>query len=116
MKGCTLIEGHARFEAPDRVRVGDDLLTAPRIFINVGGRPSVPPLPGVNDVPFLTNRTILELDQVPEHLLVVGGSYIGLEFAQMHRRFGGEGHDRRDGCLTSSRARMPTSPKRSGRS
>ena len=88
MKGCTLIEGHARFEAPDRLRVGADLLTAPRIFINVGGRPSVPPLPGVNDVPFLTNRTILELDQVPEHLLVVGGSYIGLEFAQMHRRFG----------------------------
>src|SRR6185295_5181608 len=65
-----------------------DLLTAPRIFINVGGRPAVPPLPGVNDVPFLTNRTILDLDQVPEHLLVVGGSYIGLEFAQMHRRFG----------------------------
>jgi pyruvate/2-oxoglutarate dehydrogenase complex dihydrolipoamide dehydrogenase (E3) component len=88
MKGCTLIEGHARFEAPDRVRVGADLLTAPRIFINVGGRPAVPPLPGVNDVPFLTNRTILDLDQVPEHLLVVGGSYIGLEFAQMHRRFG----------------------------
>ena len=88
MKGCTLIEGHARFEAPDRVRVGADLLTAPRIFINVGGRPAVPSLPGVNDVPFLTNRTILELDQVPEHLLIVGGSYIGLEFAQMHRRFG----------------------------
>lgn len=88
MKGCTLIEGHARFEAPDRLRVGTDLLTAPRIFINVGGRASVPPLPGVDDVPILNNRTILELDQVPEHLLVVGGSYIGLEFAQMHRRFG----------------------------
>jgi pyruvate/2-oxoglutarate dehydrogenase complex dihydrolipoamide dehydrogenase (E3) component len=88
MKGCTLIEGHARLEAPDRLRVGADILTAPRIFINVGGRPSVPPLPGINDVPFLTNRTILELDQVPDHLLVVGGSYIGLEFAQMHRRFG----------------------------
>ena len=63
MKGCTLIEDHARFEAPDRLRVGDDLLTAPRIFINIGGRPSVPPLPGVDDVPFLTNRTILELDR-----------------------------------------------------
>ena len=88
MKDCTLIEGHARFEAPDRVRVGADLLTAPRIFINVGGRPSVPSLPGINDVPFLTNRTMLDLDKVPEHLLVVGGSYIGLEFAQMHRRFG----------------------------
>jgi pyruvate/2-oxoglutarate dehydrogenase complex dihydrolipoamide dehydrogenase (E3) component len=88
MKGCTLIEGHARFEAPDRLRVDADLLTAPRIFINVGGRPSVPPLPGISDVPFLTNRTMLELEQVPEHLLIVGGSYIGLEFAQMHRRFG----------------------------
>jgi pyruvate/2-oxoglutarate dehydrogenase complex dihydrolipoamide dehydrogenase (E3) component len=88
MKGCTLVEGHARFEAPDRLRVGADLLTAPRIFINVGGRPSAPSLPGIEDVPFLTNRTMLELDQVPEHLLVVGGSYIGLEFAQMHRRFG----------------------------
>src|SRR5712691_8501087 len=88
MKGCTLIEGHARFEAPDRLRVGADLLTAPRIFINVGGRPFVPPPPGINEVPFLTNRTMLELDRVPEHLLVVGGSYIGLEFAQMHRRFG----------------------------
>jgi pyruvate/2-oxoglutarate dehydrogenase complex dihydrolipoamide dehydrogenase (E3) component len=88
MKGCTLMEGHARFEAPDRLRVGAGLLTAPRIFINVGGRPSVPPLPGIGDVPFLTNRTMLDLDQVPEHLVVVGGSYIGLEFAQMHRRFG----------------------------
>jgi pyruvate/2-oxoglutarate dehydrogenase complex dihydrolipoamide dehydrogenase (E3) component len=68
MKGCTLIEGHARFEAPDRLRVKDDVLTAPRIFSNVGGRPSVPPLPGINEVPFLTNRTMLELDQVPEHL------------------------------------------------
>jgi len=87
MKGCTLIEGHGRFEAPDRLRVGADVLTAPRIFINVGGRPSVPPLRGINDVPFLTNRTILDLHQVPKHLLVVGGSYIGLEFAQMHRRF-----------------------------
>jgi pyruvate/2-oxoglutarate dehydrogenase complex dihydrolipoamide dehydrogenase (E3) component len=88
MKGCTLLEGHARFEAPDRVRVGTELLTAPRIFLNVGGRPSVPPLPGIDEVPFLTNRTMLELDQVPDHLVVVGGSYIGLEFAQMHRRFG----------------------------
>jgi pyruvate/2-oxoglutarate dehydrogenase complex dihydrolipoamide dehydrogenase (E3) component len=88
MKGCTVVEGHARFEAPDRLRVGGNVLTAPRIFINVGGRPTVPPLPGIDHVPFLTNRTMLDLDQVPEHLLVVGGSYIGLEFAQMHRRFG----------------------------
>jgi pyruvate/2-oxoglutarate dehydrogenase complex dihydrolipoamide dehydrogenase (E3) component len=88
MSGCTVIEGHARFEGRDRVRVDDAVLTAPRIFINVGGRPSVPALRGVEAVPFLTNRTILELDRVPEHLVVVGGSYVGLEFAQMHRRFG----------------------------
>jgi pyruvate/2-oxoglutarate dehydrogenase complex dihydrolipoamide dehydrogenase (E3) component len=88
MKGLTLVEGHARFESPDRVRVGDEVLSAPRIFINVGTRPSVPAIPGVERVPFLNNRTMLELDRVPEHLLVIGGSYIGLEFAQIHRRFG----------------------------
>ena len=88
MKGCTVIEGHARFEAADRVRVGDEVLTAPRIFVNVGTRPWVPDLPGIDRVPFLDNRTMLELDHVPGHLLVVGGSYIGLEFAQMHRRLG----------------------------
>ena len=88
MAGCTLIEGHARFEGPDRLRVGQELLTAPRIFINVGGRAAVPALPGIDQVPVLTNRTILELDRLPEHLVVVGGSYVGLEFAQMYRRFG----------------------------
>src|SRR5262245_2679436 len=88
MKGCTLVFGHARFEGPDRIRVGDDVLTAPRIFVNVGGRPSVPNLPGIGEVPFLTNATMLALDALPEHLIVVGGSYIGLEFAQIYRRFG----------------------------
>src|SRR6185295_2659519 len=88
MNGCTFVEGHAHFEAKDVVRVGADAFTAPRIFVNVGGRPSVPPLDGIDAVPFLTNRTILDLDRVPEHLVVIGGSYIGLEFAQMHRRFG----------------------------
>ena len=89
MKGLTLLEGPARFEAADRVRVGDEVLGAPRIFINVGTRPAVPDtMPGIDRVPFLNNRTMLELDRVPEHLLVVGGSYIGLEFAQIHRRFG----------------------------
>jgi pyruvate/2-oxoglutarate dehydrogenase complex dihydrolipoamide dehydrogenase (E3) component len=68
--------------------VGGEVLTAPRIFLNVGTRPAVPPIPGVDAAPFLNNRHMLELDRVPEHLLVVGGSYIGLEFAQMHRRFG----------------------------
>jgi pyruvate/2-oxoglutarate dehydrogenase complex dihydrolipoamide dehydrogenase (E3) component len=72
------------------VRVDDRLLTAPRIFINVGARATVPPLPGLDAVDYLTNTTILALDQLPEHLVVIGGSYIGLEFAQMYRRFGAE--------------------------
>ena len=88
MKGLTFIRGHARFEAPHRIRVGDDLLEAPRIFLNVGGRASVPDMPGVDEVDYLTNSSIIGLEQVPEHLVIVGGSYIGLEFAQMYRRFG----------------------------
>ena len=90
MEGCTVIEGQARFEEPDCIRVGEELLTAPRIFINVGGRAVVPDLPGVNDVPYLTNTSMLALDQLPEHLVVGGGSYVGLEFAQMYRRFGAQ--------------------------
>ena len=90
MPGCTVFDGHARFESPDSVRVGEELLTAPRIFINVGGRASVPDMPGINEVPYLTNTTMLALDHLPEHLVVIGGSYIGLEFAQMYRRFGAE--------------------------
>jgi len=88
MEGLTFIRGQAQFEGPDRLRVGDERLTAPRIFLNVGGRASVPPLPGVDKVPFLDNSSMLALAELPEHLLVVGGSYIGLEFAQMYRRFG----------------------------
>ena len=88
MKGCTVLEGHARFEGKDTIRVGSDLLTAPRIFINVGGRANILDLPGISEVPFRTNSSILTLDRVPEHLIIVGGSYIGLEFAQMYRRFG----------------------------
>lgn len=88
--GCTAIEGQARFESANTVRVGEQLLTAPSIFINVGGRANVPNMPGVKTVPFLTNTTILQLDFVPKHLVVVGGSYIGLEFAQMFRRFGAQ--------------------------
>ena len=88
MKGCTVITGHARFEAPDTLRVGDETIAAPWIFLNVGGRATVPDLPGLKDVPYLTNSDIVGLDRVPEHLVVLGGSYIGLEFAQMHRRFG----------------------------
>ena len=88
MQGCTLIRGHARFEDPHTVAVGDELLEADRIFLNVGGRAVAPDIPGLADVDYLTNVGILELDTVPEHLVIVGGSYIGLEFAQMYRRFG----------------------------
>ena len=84
----SFIRGHARFEAPDLLRVGEERLTAPRIFLNVGGRAAIPDMPGVDDVPVLTNTSIVALDTLPEHLIVVGGSYIGLEFAQMYRRFG----------------------------
>jgi pyruvate/2-oxoglutarate dehydrogenase complex dihydrolipoamide dehydrogenase (E3) component len=70
--------------------VNDDVLQADKIFINVGGRASIPPLPGIHEVPFLTNSSMMDVDFLPEHLLVVGGSYIGLEFAQMYRRFGSE--------------------------
>ena len=90
MEGCAVIEGHARFEGPDQIRVGEELLTAPRIFINVGGRAFAPDLPGISEVPYLTNTSMLALDHLPEHLVVVGGSYVGLEFAQMYRRFGAQ--------------------------
>jgi pyruvate/2-oxoglutarate dehydrogenase complex dihydrolipoamide dehydrogenase (E3) component len=90
MPRCTVVQGHARFESPHTVRVGDQQLTAARIFINVGGRASVPKLPGVDQVPYLVNSSILELDRVPRHLAVVGGSYIGLEFAQIYRRLGSD--------------------------
>ncbi|SFD50744.1 Pyruvate/2-oxoglutarate dehydrogenase complex, dihydrolipoamide dehydrogenase (E3) component [Roseivivax sediminis] len=90
MEGLTLLRGHARFVAPDTLEVAGIRLSAPRIFLNVGARPSRPDLPGVRDVPYLTSTTILDLDRLPRHLVVVGGSYIGLEFAQMYRRFGAE--------------------------
>jgi pyruvate/2-oxoglutarate dehydrogenase complex dihydrolipoamide dehydrogenase (E3) component len=90
MNGCTVFEGHARFESSNVVRVDEQRLAAARIFLDVGGRALVPEMPGIGDVPFLTNTSILALDQVPRHLIVIGGSYIGLEFAQMYRRFGAE--------------------------
>ena len=88
MTGCTVLDGHARFESADTIAVGEERLTAPRIFINVGGRALIPDMPGIGEVTYLTNSSILALDQLPEHLVVVGGSYIGLEFGQMYRRFG----------------------------
>jgi pyruvate/2-oxoglutarate dehydrogenase complex dihydrolipoamide dehydrogenase (E3) component len=88
MDGCTVFRGHARFQDPHTLRVGDDVLRADRIFLNVGGRAVIPDIPGLSDVEFLTNVSILELDTLPSHLVIVGGSYIALEFAQMYRRFG----------------------------
>ncbi|KSV80336.1 mercuric reductase [Sinorhizobium sp. Sb3] len=90
MPNITVIEGHARFEGPHEVRVGGELLSADQIFLNVGGRAATPDFPGVEDVPYLTNVSIMDLDTLPRHLIVIGGSYIGLEFAQMFRRFGSE--------------------------
>ena len=83
-----VIQGHARFVGPGVVQVGQRRLQAPRIFINVGGRPVVPDLAGIREVPHLDSSSIMELAEVPQHLVIVGGSYIGLEFAQMMRRFG----------------------------
>jgi pyruvate/2-oxoglutarate dehydrogenase complex dihydrolipoamide dehydrogenase (E3) component len=90
MKNCTVFTGHAHFESPKEIRVGNDLLSADEIFINVGGRAVVPDFPGVDQVPWMTNVGILELDTLPRHLVIVGGSYVGLEFAQIYRRFGSE--------------------------
>ncbi|OLP03499.1 mercuric reductase [Mycolicibacterium porcinum] len=88
MDGATLIRGHARFVDPHTVDVDGQLLRADRIFLNVGGRAVVPEFPGLDGIDYLTNVGILDLDVVPEHLVIVGGSYIALEFAQMYRRFG----------------------------
>ena len=88
MKNCTVIEGHARFEGSHTIRVEEDHLTADEIFINVGGRASIPPWPGLENVNCLTNSSMMAIDFLPEHLIIVGGSYIGLEFGQMYRRFG----------------------------
>jgi pyruvate/2-oxoglutarate dehydrogenase complex dihydrolipoamide dehydrogenase (E3) component len=90
LKGCTVYAGRARFVGPKEVEVGNDVLKADRIFINVGGRAVVPPIPGLDQVPFLTNSSMMDVDFLPPHLIVLGGSYVGLEFAQVYRRFGSE--------------------------
>jgi pyruvate/2-oxoglutarate dehydrogenase complex dihydrolipoamide dehydrogenase (E3) component len=90
LEGCTVYEGHARFVGPKEVGVGDELLRADRIFINVGGRALVPPIPGLEQAPYLTNSSMMDVNFLPPHLVVLGGSYIGLEFAQAYRRFGSE--------------------------
>ncbi|MEE8625092.1 MAG: FAD-containing oxidoreductase, partial [Acidiferrobacterales bacterium] len=88
MSNCTVFEGHGQFEDTHTVRVNDDLLEAEKIFINVGTRAFVPDMPGISKINYLTNSSIMDVDFLPEHLVIVGGSYIGLEFAQMYRRFG----------------------------
>jgi pyruvate/2-oxoglutarate dehydrogenase complex dihydrolipoamide dehydrogenase (E3) component len=90
LDGCTVYEGHARFVSPRAVSVGDHILEAGRLFINVGGRALVPDIPGLNQIKYLDNSSIMDLDVVPPHLVIIGGSYIGLEFAQIYRRFGSE--------------------------
>ena len=88
MPGCTVLNGHARFCSPNEMRVGDDLVSAPQIFLNVGGRAVVPDFPGVGSISAMTNASILRLEKVPQHLVIIGGSHVGMEFAQMQRRFG----------------------------
>jgi pyruvate/2-oxoglutarate dehydrogenase complex dihydrolipoamide dehydrogenase (E3) component len=90
LKNCKVIQGHARFQSAHAVMVNDEVLQADKIFINVGGRASVPEMPGIHKVPFLTNSSMMDIDFLPEHLVIVGGSYVGLEFGQMYRRFGSE--------------------------
>jgi pyruvate/2-oxoglutarate dehydrogenase complex dihydrolipoamide dehydrogenase (E3) component len=89
-EGITVFTGHARFAGPSEVAVGDDLLTAGQVFINVGGRADIPPIPGLDRVPYLDNSSMMAVDFLPSHLVILGGSYISLEFGQMYRRFGSE--------------------------
>jgi pyruvate/2-oxoglutarate dehydrogenase complex dihydrolipoamide dehydrogenase (E3) component len=88
LKNGAVYHGHGRFESARTVRVNDEVLEAEKIFINVGGRALVPPMPGLDQVRYLTNSSMMDVDFLPEHLIIIGGSYIGLEFAQMYRRFG----------------------------
>jgi pyruvate/2-oxoglutarate dehydrogenase complex dihydrolipoamide dehydrogenase (E3) component len=90
LKNCTVIQGQARFQSSNTVMVNDEVLQADKIYINVGGRASVPEMPGVHEVPFLTNSSIMNIDFLPEQFIIVGGSYVGLEFAQIYRRLGSE--------------------------
>ena len=90
MDNCTVYEGHGHFEGAHTVSVGEEQLQADKIFINVGGRAVIPHFPGLTNQDYLTNTSMMETDFLPEHLVIIGGSYIGLEFGQMYRRFGSE--------------------------
>jgi pyruvate/2-oxoglutarate dehydrogenase complex dihydrolipoamide dehydrogenase (E3) component len=89
-QNCTVYKGHARFDSARSVSVDGQVLRSEQIFINVGGRPRIPTFPGIDSVAFLTSTSLLELEQLPAHLVIIGGSYVGLEFAQMYRRFGSD--------------------------
>jgi pyruvate/2-oxoglutarate dehydrogenase complex dihydrolipoamide dehydrogenase (E3) component len=90
LQGCTVYEGHGRFIAEKEVAVNGSELAADQIFINVGARAAIPPIPGLDQVPYLTNSSMMDIDFLPSHLIILGGSYVGLEFAQVYRRFGSE--------------------------
>jgi pyruvate/2-oxoglutarate dehydrogenase complex dihydrolipoamide dehydrogenase (E3) component len=90
LQGCTVYEAHARFIGPKQIKVADEVLRADKIFINVGGRAVIPSIPGLDEVAYLTNSSMMNVDFLPAHLIVLGGSYVGLEFAQLYRRFGSD--------------------------
>jgi pyruvate/2-oxoglutarate dehydrogenase complex dihydrolipoamide dehydrogenase (E3) component len=90
LQGCTVYEGHGRFVGEKKVAVNDSELAADQIFINVGARATIPPIPGLDQIPYLTNSSMMDIDFLPSRLLILGGSYVGLEFAQVYRRFGSE--------------------------
>jgi pyruvate/2-oxoglutarate dehydrogenase complex dihydrolipoamide dehydrogenase (E3) component len=90
LQGCTVYEAHAMFIGPKQIKIGDEVLRADKIFINVGGRAVIPSIPGLDEVPYLTNSSMMNVDFLPAHLIVLGGSYVGLEFAQLYRRFGSD--------------------------
>jgi pyruvate/2-oxoglutarate dehydrogenase complex dihydrolipoamide dehydrogenase (E3) component len=90
LENCRVYEGHARFVSAHEMEVGTEVLNAERIFLNVGGRAGVPGIPGLDQVSYFTNSSMMDIDFLPPHLLVLGGSYIGLEFGQMYRRFGSD--------------------------
>lgn len=87
---CTVFQGHARFVSPSEISIGNETLSSDKIFINVGGRALIPDMPGLDHIDYLTNSSLLATDVLPQHLVIIGGSYIGLEFAQIYRRFGSE--------------------------
>ena len=90
LENATVYQGHARFESPTEISIGENRISAKQIFINVGGRATVPDMPGVDQIPYLNNSSMMQVDFLPRHLIVIGGSYVGLEFGQMFRRFGSE--------------------------